>query len=110
MVAAARRVEPRGAAKLAHHDHESLVEEPALLKVVDEVGDNAVYLGDEHLVDLVLEDMAVPGHAVGDHNKGRTVLHEVAGQERVEPKGAGAVALAVLGVDLIEIEEVGAAH
>ena len=70
----------------------------------------AVQLRHQHLVDLMLEDMVVPRHAVGHHHERRAFLHEVPRHERVQAKGAGTVTNAILFRQLCEVEKVRARH
>jgi hypothetical protein len=52
----------------------------------------------------VLEDVIVPVHAVGDHDKGCAVPDKIQRHERVLGKTSGAVTLAVLGGQFVQIE------
>ena len=110
VVAAAGLVDPGGAAELAHRDDEGVFEHAAVFEVFGELEDDVVEIGDDHLVDLVVKDVGVPGHAVGDHDEGGSFFDEGAGEEGVLTEGTGAVAVAVGLRDTFEIEEVGAAH
>jgi len=67
-------------------NHERAVEQPALFEIRDQLEQDPVQLGDQHLVDFVLEDVIVPAHAVGDHHKRRAMLHQVQRHERVLAK------------------------
>ena len=110
VVAAAGLVDPRGAAELTHRDDKSILEHAAVFEVLGELEDDVIEIRHNHLVNLVIKDVAVPGHAVGDHDEGGAFLHEGAGEEGVLAESSGAVAVAVGLRDALEIEEVGAAH
>src|SRR5678815_1482173 len=64
----------------------------------------------EHLINLVMKNVAVPGHAVGHHDEGGAVLDQMPGQQCVQAKCSRSVSLLVAGRELFQIEEVGAAH
>ena len=108
MVTSARYVDPRGATELAHGDDESGVEESARFEVVDEVEEYAVEFGHEHLVDFVLEDVVVPVHSVGDHDKWSAVFDEVPRHEGVLCEAAWTVPFAVFCGETFDVEEVSA--
>jgi len=110
VVAAACLVDPGGTAELAHRDDEGVLKHAPVFEVFGELEDDVVEVGDDHLVDLVVEDVAVPRHAIGDHDEGSTFLDKGAGEEGVLAESAGAVALAVGLRDALEVEKVGAAH
>ena len=57
-----------------------------------------------------MEHVAVPRHAIGNHHEGRAVLDQVPGLKGVLGEGSRAVAFAILGRELLEVEEVGTAH
>src|SRR6185369_17082044 len=79
-------------------------------EIGDQVENNAVEFGDKHLVNLVLENVAIPGHAVCHHDKGRAFLDELAGEQRMHAEVAWSVPFAIFSGKLIEIEEIGTAH
>ena len=105
MIAPARGIQPRRAAEFAHRDDQRVIEQAALLEIGDEAMQDAVEFRHEHLVDLVLEDVVVPGHAVGDHDERRAVLDEMPRHERVLAEGAGAVARAVFRGQFRDVEQ-----
>ena len=108
VVAAAGDIEPRGAAELPHRDHERGIEEAALLEIADEMEEDAIELRHEHLVDLVLEDMVVPVHAVGDHHERGAVLDEMPRHEGVLREAPRPVAFPITRGKPLDIEELGA--
>ena len=110
VVAAAGLVDPRRAAEFAHCDDEGVFEHATVFEILGELENDVVEVGNNHLVDLVVEDVAVPRHAVGDHDEGGSFFDESAGEEGVLAEGAGAVTVPVGLRDSFEIEEVGAAH
>ncbi len=96
MVATSCRIDPGGASELAHGDDEGGIEESSGLEIVDEVKEDTIEFGDEHLMDLVLEHVVVPVHAVGDHDEWCSVLDEVPGHEGVLGKATWAIAFAIV--------------
>ncbi len=110
VVAAAGLVDPGGTAELAHGDDQGVFKHAAVFEVFGELEDDVVEIGNDHLVDLVVEDVGVPRHAIGDHDEGGSFLDKGAGEEGVLAKGSGAVAVAVGLRDALEIEKVGATH
>ena len=110
MVAAAGLIDPRTATEFAHRDDQGVFQHATVLEVFGELENDIVEIGDDHLIDLVIEDVAVPGHAVGDHDEGSSFFDKGAGEEGVLAESAGAVSVAVGLRDAFEIEEVGAAH
>src|SRR5690606_33512694 len=96
--------------ELAHRNAERVVGSPARLEIADERVEDAVEVRDDHLIDLVLEDVRVPRHAVRHHDERRAVLDEVTREERVKTERAGTVTLAVALREPLEVEEVRALH
>ena len=62
----------------------------------------------EQLVDLVLEDVVVPVHAVGHHHKRCAMFHQMPRHQGVLGEAARPVGLAISGRKLGDIEEAGA--
>ena len=104
MVASAFQIQPRRATEFAHHHDERFLKQPAPFQIRDELMHDAIKVGHEHLMNLVIEDVAVPGHPIRDHHKRRAVLDEVARHERVQAECARAVFLFLLRRQLFEVE------
>ena len=106
-------VQLRRSAELAHHDHERLVEQPALVQVVQEGGEAAVE-GRDQADALLRADVAVvePGDeilmrvpaAVGDGDERDAPLDQPAGQQEALAEGPAAVAVAEVGRLRFEVE------
>ena len=106
MIAATRGVQPRGAAEFTHRNDQRGIQQAARFKIVDEMKQHAIEFRHQHLVNLVLEDVVVPVHAVGDHHERRAVFHEMPRHERMLGKTSRAVTLAVPRWKFVYIEEI----
>ena len=61
-------------------------------------------------MDLVIHDVAVPRHSIGDHHAGTSVFDQVTCLQHVHPERAGAIPLAILFRQLFHIKQWSAAH
>ena len=67
---------------------------------------NAVELGHEHLVDLMLEHVVVPVHAVRNHHERGPVFDQISRHQRVLREAPRAVAFAISGGEFVQVEQV----
>src|SRR5687767_8025826 len=110
MIATACGVEPWRSSEFTHCDDESVLEQPALFEIGDQTMEDAIQFRDEHLMDLMLEDVVVPGHSVGDHDEWRSLRDEVACHECVQPESPWPVPDAIFFREFGGVEKVGAGH
>jgi hypothetical protein len=82
MIPATGGIKPWRPSKLAHRK-QALSQRSPLFKILDKVKENPVQFRDKHLMDLMLEDMIVPVHAIGNHHERRTVFHKMPRHERM---------------------------
>ena len=58
----------------------------------------------------MVENVAIPRHAIGNHDKGSAFFDESTGEQGVLAKCAGSVTVAIGLRNSLQVEEVGAAH
>src|SRR5581483_9804442 len=80
------------------------------LQIGNEAMENAIQLRHQHLVNLMLENVIIPRHPVGHHDERCSLLDEIPRHERVQAEGTGTIASAIVGLQLVDVEEVRACH
>jgi len=72
-----------------------MIEHAAIFEIGNEAVESAIELRDEHLMDLVLEDVIIPWHAVGDHDERSALLDKLPRHEGMLSEESRAVTGAV---------------